>query len=935
MINIRLSKFYFVVICISLGIMAQFISLISPSVLKAESGDSYWSWTSVKPTVFASNKVNNVGSGICLSYYETKIIDGDSTSRKVCMMKGENVSFGIYYAGSGSTFYPAVSFGYDNKMYKVSGICGQYDNCLYLPDTDTLVTKQYLINGLVRSFVLYKNFTQRLTPVMKGVVPSLSYVFDDSNPDYIFKNAAGYAWPIGGFGASKNGKWLAIEFRSRGTGLLNIETLQMKRVSTTVLSYGRGYDPTTELTVSNDGRHVALMGMNSGFSVFDVDSSCGDEATDAKMSSVVPITVPCKKANITSADYIYRLYTASNPKFSDDGGELNFFATSYLGEMREVSLRAGGIASQRLDYLALGDSFSSGEGETDDSFYLSGTNDNYEKCHLSARSYPFLISNYYNFDPNNAKSVACSGATTTDIVGADLSYLGQGDRFGERYMNFSENDRLLAQTWAKTSFLPGRIHQESFVYKYSPGAITVGIGGNDAGFMQKLVACLGPDTCDWAGTAKGREQVAVEIKSLYNTLVQTYQTLHIASPNSKIYAIGYPNIIDPTGDCNLLIGFLLNDSERLFMSQGINYLNQVISAAAGAAGIKYVDIQSSYGGHTICGDESPNAMNTIRLGDDINPINSIEWLKLIGQESFHPNSLGHAFAAESIIGSVGNLLTYDYCGGGIIICPNGSLAPEPSTYWVQGSYHNYPAQKVTSYVFDRADETDNRQKELVLSSKSLKPGSSVDVVITSEPVTIGQFVVGIDGSLDVDVDLPIDLAEGYHTIHLLGTSYSGELVELYQIIKYEKPYVAPVIEPVEEEPEITETPEVIETPEVVEMPEAPDITEIAETAKESEIKAPELAKTIETPEKAETPELTKPIIDQNLNLTEYADYSIAVADKPMVLGSSIVADKPALLTTMNESITDKNTSNFTLIAAICMVALTLAVFIIRRYKNIK
>ena len=240
MTNIRLSKFYFGAIIIGLGIMAQFISVVYSSVASAESSDIVWSWTSVKPTVFASNIVNNVGSSICLSYYETKTIDGDSTARKVCMREGENVSFGIYYAGSGSTYYPAVSFGYDNKMYKVSGICGQYDNCLYLPDTDTLVTKQYLINGLVRSFVLYRNFTQRLTPVMKGVVPSLSYVFDDSNPDYTLKSAAGYAWPIGGFGASKNGKWLAIEFRGRGTGLLNIETLEMKRVSTTAFSYGTG-----------------------------------------------------------------------------------------------------------------------------------------------------------------------------------------------------------------------------------------------------------------------------------------------------------------------------------------------------------------------------------------------------------------------------------------------------------------------------------------------------------------------------------------------------------------------------------------------------------------------------------------------------------------------------------------------------------------------
>ena len=37
------------------------------------------------------------------------------------------------------------------------------------------------------------------------------YVFDGTNPDYIFNNDNGtYAWLIGGRGASTNGKWLAL-----------------------------------------------------------------------------------------------------------------------------------------------------------------------------------------------------------------------------------------------------------------------------------------------------------------------------------------------------------------------------------------------------------------------------------------------------------------------------------------------------------------------------------------------------------------------------------------------------------------------------------------------------------------------------------------------------------------------------------------------------
>lgn len=974
-----------------LGLIVQFVSLILPANLNAESGSAAWSWVDNKPMVFSSNIVQDIGSSICPRLLETKTIIGESAPKKVCMMAGDNVRFGVYYLGNGSAYLPAVSFSYDSNMYKVNGVCGQYDSCLYLPDTDTLVTKQYLINGLVRSLVLYKNFMQRLTPVIKGVIPTLSYNFDSSNPDYVFKNADGYAWPIGGFGASDNGQWLAIEFRQRGIGLLNVDTLQMKRVSTLSFSYGTGYDPKSELAVSDDGESVAVMGVNAGLTVFDVNSECGDEATDNRMSSKSPIAQPCRTARINSEEFIYRLKNSTNPRFNDDGGELGFYSTSYVGEMREVSLRAAGYGSMRLDYLALGDSFSSGEGELDDSYYLNGTNNEYEKCHVSTRSYPYIISNLLSLDPNYMKSVACSGATTKDVIGSDTLYLGQGERLGANNLDLNDGDRILAQTWAKENFLPGRVHQESFVKKYSPKVITIGIGGNDAGFMQKLVVCLGPDTCDWAGTAEGREQTAIEIKNLFSTLVQTYQALHIASPNSKIYAIGYPNIIEVDGDCDLLTGFLLDESERQFMNQGISYLNEVIAAAARSVGVKYVDIQDSYGGHVICGAESPGAMNLIRLGDDISPINRLDWFKVVGQESFHPNLLGHAYMAGSIVESVGNIMTYDYCGGGVNLCPNSSLAPEPSAYWLPSSYHNYPTQEIANYVFDRDDASDNRQKEIVLTSSSLTPGSSVSVEITSDPRSLGQFEATSDGALNVDVDLPIDLEEGYHTVHLYGTSYSGESVELYQIIEYKKPYIAPETPPLVDDNIVDDTSETSDTSNIDDTNstneanntnndsvESTDDTnnvndadninvtnnqddtvsvennndtnslgnsdstnDASNTNKKDSINNVVISKE----SKPEIVSVVEPISNQddgaitisaanNVNGIEQSNKSIAMASEPMVKGSSTVLSESYGLTNLGTNKKDNVVApNYVMVGVFCAVAIASAILIIRKLKT--
>ncbi len=772
-----------------LTIIVSFVMIIIPILffssnsVKAISDNSAWSWTSGEPVIHYSTPVSDIYSDSCFGSIQSMVIIGEFESKNVCMMPGNKTRFGTYISGNDSI--TAVGFGFDNKMYKVWGACDRNNSCLYLPGSDTLVTKQYLMTGYVRSLVVYKNFTNRLKYAVNGL--SLGYNFDTSNPDYIFRSSDGYAWPVGGYGASGDGKWLAVEFRQRGIGLLNIDNLEMKRISTMAFSYGTGYDPSSELAVSNGGHTIAIMGMNSGLTIYDVNSNCGDEATDERMSGVLFITNPCKISQIDSSKFINRFYIAVHPKFSSNGGELKFYSSSYLGESRDVSLRAFGYTGQRLDYLALGDSFSSGEGETQDSYYLQGTNIEYEKCHISIRSYPYLIANLSTINPEYMKSVSCSGATTDDIIGDDIYYSGQGRRLGKGNLNLSDDDSTFAKSEAESSFLPGRIHQESFVKEYQPKVITIGIGGNDVGFMDKLKDCVGTDICSWASSAEDKEQTAIEIKNLYNTLVHTYQEIHDASPNSKVYAIGYPTVIEENGTCNLLIGKLLDSSERRFMNEGVMYINKIVEAAARQVGIGYIDVQNSFGNHGLCGSEQPSAMNAIRIGDDGSLSNDMDWLKVIGQESFHPNSIGHSYIANSIIDLVNNISSHNYCADGSIVCPSDTPAPEPSTYWIPDEKHNYPTQKIANYVYDSDISSDNHQKNVVLDNNSLAPNSSVSIEITSHPKSLGQFTTTSKGALSVSVVLPADIEQGFHTIHLYGTSYSGESVELYQVIKYLKP----------------------------------------------------------------------------------------------------------------------------------------------------
>ncbi len=778
------------VLVISSVLTVQCVLLVWPVIATAEDSTKTWSWSTIKPTVFNSSPIDSVsGSDTCATSYQSKDIAGEIGVRQTCMTTGENVNFGMYFTGHG--YQPTISFAYDTKMYKVFGApCEQSLTCRYLPGSDTLVTSQHVVNNYVRSLVVYKNFTKRLTRTLNRLLPIIEYSFDSSNPDYIFKGPSGYAWPVGGFGGSDDGKWLAVEFRQRGIGLLNVETLEMKRISTQAFSYGTGYDPASEIAVSNGGRHVAIMGSNVGLTVYDINSGCGDVAVDENMGGVKPIQYPCKVASIDTEGFIHRFWGGSHPRFNDDGSELRFYAISYLRELREVTLRTDGYINQRVDYLAMGDSFSSGEGETDDKYYINGTNDRYEKCHTSTRSYPYLIAKALGIETQYVKSVACSGAVTGDIVGDDKLYQGQNKRLADKDFNLSGAQITTNKSAAKELFIPGRVHQNSFVNIYQPKVITVGIGGNDAGFMEKLKTCLGTDTCAWAGTAIGREKSALEVKALFGTLVNTYTEIHNASPNSKIYAIGYPKIIDPDGKCDLLHGKLLDTAEKEFMDKAIVYINRVVAAAAQKAGIKYIDIENSFDNQALCGTTHPIVMNGIRIGDDFSVSANTDWFKVIGQESFHPRPTGHTKTTERILKAVPNILNYTYCTEGIVVCPSNTVAPTPSSYWlVDGQTHDYASQHIAYFTKDQDGATNQRQKTISMASFSFVPNSVIKTEIQSQPVALGDFVADSIGGIKFNVELPKDLEEGFHTLHLYGTSYSGEPIDLYEVIKYELPVV--------------------------------------------------------------------------------------------------------------------------------------------------
>ncbi len=795
-------------------ILFGLMSLVSANQhTTAESASTNWSWTTPGPIVAESTDVEDAAGQSCIGVYRPVEIVEVGT-KLACVQQGNGIKVATY--SNGYVSMTLVGFTYDQKMYRVygTGTCELKGGCLYSPDTDTFITKQHLINNVVRSLVIYKDFTKRLTKVTDALGQTVGYDFQSSAPDYTFKNADDYPWPVEGLGISSNGAWLAVEFRNKGIGILDMNSFVMKRITTMGPTHGYGYEPSIEFAITNNGQHVAMMGVNYGdISLYDIDAQCGDIATDTNMEVVLPVKPPCKKLALDTSPIIDQFFLASSPRFDAEGGELSLFAKSYTGKSRAITLRVVGYNPQRLDYLALGDSFSSGEGESEDQYYQINTNDTFEKCHLSKRSYPYLIAQSLGTDQSKVRSVACSGATTGDVVGEDRNYWGQGGRLGENQLSLNSSAKVVMQVDALQSFTPGRVHQISFVKQTRPKVITIGIGGNDVGFMEKLRACIGLDTCEWADTEKGREKTALEIQRAFNTLVDTYSALQNASPSSKIYVLGYPKVIDPQGECALIDGLLLNPTERTFMNEGIKYINQVIAAAAQKVGIKYIDIQDSFDARVLCGNSKPSVMNAVALGDDLSVSPKVNWLKLIGNESFHPRPEGHQLIASTLTTSVTNVFEYDHCSSALNRqtnrCPSPNVtAPPPSRYWLtDGSARQYESQYIGNFIRDSATSNNSRVKSIATSQRTFAAGSSVRIEIHSKPVTLATATADALGALSLSVELPNDLEEGFHTVHLYGVSYSGEQIDIYQVI----PYLFPALGASQEVATSTQTDSAIDT----------------------------------------------------------------------------------------------------------------------------
>lgn len=702
--------------------------------------------------------------------------------------------------------------------------------------------------------------------IPKVVVSGTGYYHYDAQPaeEWCLRYMNGEVVLTDGFNVSNNGRWASFSVRYIGLARLDMSSLEWVIVDTgnySVPSWFGGYMARTAIT--DDGMTIAYVGSTTDPRVIRYSSGCGitvSSRLDENNSYRVNLSTSCRFRSLMAQ--LYPLMRVPSGYLSDidylqvdaSGGRL--LMRTYDVNKWYTMYPSNALIDSRMTYLALGDSFSSGEGDIISSninHYIPGTNvwGNYkdgiprELCHISDRSYPFLLAADMNVSRGeDMQSIACSGAVRNDVSSSDSSaYMGQNTPMFDNLKGSTSMPRLdglsnadLLQQEALSNVLPGRVRQIELLKASKPQVATITISGNDLGFGGILSSCITEVSDCYYVTAEGKKQLGEVIHGNYEKQVELFTQLKQASPGTDLYAVGYPKFISDTSMFCWQIADTLSQPERQMINEAVSYVNATIRQAALKAGIKYIDIEDSLlsAGGELCGknDMITDPIDRARAGvltqllytfEDGSTVKTAQTpiqdyiyemtnqayrqsseslymnpntaLTVYMQQAFHPNAQAHQAMYNYIHErQVGTSLLDDECDGALIVCPGQAEDVSPNIPSYFGSTANNKAEFRNviwlwstpdgSYlpVMDGASVERSAQVFVNLNAGSLAPMTDYTVSAHSEPITLVGGVVSNDGSIVADITIPDDIPIGYHTFTVSGQSSDGLTVNYLETL---------------------------------------------------------------------------------------------------------------------------------------------------------
>lgn len=716
---------------------------------------------------------------------------GSTTDRqaRACMTLGKNFRTAVLLTDEGyETDKVYISVGWDRRFYSFYGWPyweAERDVLYHVPGTDRVIlfgaVAEVIGEGVSRGFKrmdVYDNFHTKLrrdgdyaaTYRITGPATSMGAPgYADFTPDDTAMDSADW-FLVYGWGVSMNGRYIVYsipytihrDWQDREQQFIRIDTKTgEKRV------FGRSFfnrigfhSHPIRFAVSNDGKEIIASGMGV-FKFWEVDSTCL-----AQVRVSVPEHDPCPtRVFDTKSQGVAPNYSLDDELYYEE--TTGIVRASFIRTAETVVIRKPGFQPpEKLTYLALGDSYSSGEGDITNG-YVKGTEFS-GGCHLSINSYPFHLRKAWNIPDNYMRSVACSGARIKeDYISDTYSYQGQDKRL--QYMTEAQRSKIIDQSIEK--FIPGIVPQLEFVRRYKPDVVTLTGGGNDVGFARILMDCASlswrgvfiSGTCSYANNEQAKTELLNAIRSQYSITKTLINKIRQVSSGTKVYIIGYPQFIhEPLIDC--VNGAFLDRVERMMIREMVTEFNKVLFQAAIDAKAIYIDIEPSLRGGELCAG-SRYVTGVMDLG--VNKLANSQ----VG-EAFHPNAQGHKKMAEMIIGMVPDV-------------PKATTR-EASTRNLSGAsslaelYESTPItaqEKVTNDML-----THGRPFKIELPETTFMPDSQINVIIYSDATSLGSIRASSDGSVSAMIDLPKEVGYGRHFLTLKGATYSGESLTLYQFV---------------------------------------------------------------------------------------------------------------------------------------------------------
>ncbi|MEU1040593.1 SGNH/GDSL hydrolase family protein [Streptomyces sp. NPDC005551] len=259
----------------------------------------------------------------------------------------------------------------------------------------------------------------------------------------------------------------------------------------------------------------------------------------------------------------------------------------------------GGHSPHRTDYVALGDSYTSGP-------LIPRQVD--ANCARSDSNYPSLVAAAR--EVATFTDVSCGGATTEEM------WKAQGT-------NAPQLDAVRGDT----------------------DLVTVQIGGNDMGFGSIIGTCAALSSTDLAGNpcqrhygSSGTDQLTLNILRTAPKVARVLRAVHARAPHARVVLVGYPDLLPEDGSgCYPSVPFAAKDFP--YLRDTGKRLNLMLRTVALLNRAEYVDTYKATIGHDMCKAPADRWIEPLRPAAPAAPA--------------HPNAKGMEAMAGAVLARLG------------------------------------------------------------------------------------------------------------------------------------------------------------------------------------------------------------------------------------------------------------------------------------------